>query len=55
MVDLSQLSTSTPNPNIHAKKVLLFIWWDTYWKDVLRGVYYELSQPGETITVDRYQ
>jgi len=29
---------------------LLCIWWD--WKDVL---YYELLQPGKTITADRYQ
>jgi len=45
---LGQLSTSTPKPNIHAKKVLLCIWWD--WKDVL---YYESLQPGETITADQ--
>jgi len=37
-------------PNIHAKKVLLRIWWD--WKDVL---YYELLQPGESITAHGYQ
>jgi [histone H3]-lysine36 N-dimethyltransferase SETMAR len=49
-VDPDQISTSTPKPNIHAKKVLLCIWWN--WKGVL---YYELLQPDEIITADRYQ
>jgi len=49
-VDFGKSSTSTPKPNIHANKILLCIWWD--WKGVL---YYELLQPGETITADRYQ
>jgi len=47
-VDLGQPSTSTPKPNIHAKNVLLCIWWD--WKGVL---YYKLLRQGETITADR--
>jgi len=40
----------TPKPNIHAKKILLCIWWD--WKGVL---YYELLQPSDTIREDPYQ
>jgi len=49
-VDPDQTSTSMPKTNIRAKKVLLCIWWD--WKGAL---YYELIQPGETITADHYQ
>jgi len=49
-VDLDQPATSTPKPNIHAREVLLYIWWD--WKSVL---YYELLQLGETIMADCYQ
>jgi len=49
-VDPGQSSTSTSKSNIHAKKILLSIWWD--WKHVLS---YELLQPSETITADQQQ
>ena len=38
-------STSTANPNIHGRKLLLSIWWDQ-----LSVVYYELLKPSKTIT-----
>lgn len=42
-------STSTPKQDIHGSKVMLCIWWDQ------EGIiYYELLNPGETITGDRY-
>ena len=37
-------------PNIHAAKVMLCIWWDQ-----LGVEYYELFKPSETITGDRYR
>jgi len=47
-VDLSQ--PITVKLNIPAKKILFCIWWD------IKGiVYYELSNPGETVIMDRYQ
>jgi len=43
-------SISTTRPNIHGFKLMLCIWWDQ------QGVvYYELLQPNETITRDRYR
>ncbi|UYV60194.1 hypothetical protein LAZ67_1000361 [Cordylochernes scorpioides] len=43
-------STSTAKPTIHGKKLMLCIWWDQ-----LGVIYYELLQPNETITGERYQ
>lgn len=43
-------STSTAKPNIHSAKLMLCIWWDQ-----LGVIYYELLQPNETITGDRYR
>ena len=43
-------STSTAKLNIRSKKLVLCIWWDQ-----LGVVYYELLQPNETITAERYQ
>jgi histone-lysine N-methyltransferase SETMAR len=43
-------STSTPKPNIHAKKVLLCTLCD------IKGVvYYELVESGQTVNSERYQ
>lgn len=42
--------TSIAKPNIHGQKLMLCIWWDQ-----LGVIYYELLQPNETITGERYQ
>ncbi|UYV82194.1 hypothetical protein LAZ67_21001313 [Cordylochernes scorpioides] len=43
-------STSTAKQNIHGKKLMLCILWDQ-----LGVIYYELLQPNETITGERYK
>lgn len=43
-------STSTAKPSIHGSKLMLCIWWDQ-----LGVIYYELLQPGETITGASYR
>jgi len=45
-----QPSSSVPKRNIHGSKLLLYIWWDQW-----GVVYYELLNPNETITGDRYR
>ncbi|UYV69576.1 hypothetical protein LAZ67_6004006 [Cordylochernes scorpioides] len=42
-------SSSTAEPNIHAEKIMLCIWWDQ-----LGVVYYELLQPNERITGEHF-
>jgi len=49
-VDPGQPGPSQPKRDIHARKVMLCIWWDQ--KGV---VYYELLKPNETVTADRYR
>lgn len=49
-VKRGQLAPSTSKQDIHGFKVMLCIWWDQ--KGV---VYYELLEPNETITGDRYR
>lgn len=48
-VNPGESSTSTSKPNIHAKKVLLSIWWD------MKGVmHYELLNPGQIVIAEYY-
>lgn len=49
-VDPGQPGPSQPKRDIHCQKVMLCIWWDQ--KGV---VYYELLNPNETVTGDRYR
>lgn len=49
-VDPGQPGPSQPKRDIHCQKVMLCIWWDQ--KGV---VYYELLNPDETVTADRYR
>lgn len=49
-VDPGQPSTSQSKRDIHCQKLMLCIWWDQ--KGV---VYYELLNPNETVTADRYR
>lgn len=44
-----QTPHATPKPDLHRKKVMLCIWWDS------QGVlYYELLPEGQTVNADRY-
>lgn len=49
-VDAGEAGPSQPKQDIHCEKVMLCIWWDQ--KGV---VYYELLNPNETVTGDRYR
>lgn len=49
-VDPGEPGPSQPKRDIHCQKVMLCIWWDQ--KGV---VYYELLEPNQTVTADRYQ
>lgn len=45
----SESSQAVAKPDLHAKKVMLCIWWD--WKGI---VYYEVLPRGQTINAERY-
>ena len=48
-LDPGEAARPTPKRNVHGKKVMLCIWWDQ------QGVlYYEVLQPNETVTGERY-
>ncbi|KAK6761263.1 hypothetical protein RB195_022358 [Necator americanus] len=46
----SHALTSKTKPNFHGKKLMLWIWWDQ-----LEVICYELLQPNETISGERWQ
>jgi histone-lysine N-methyltransferase SETMAR len=49
-LDPGQPSTLTPKPDIHGQKVMLSVWWD------MKGIlYFELLEPGQTVSDERYR
>ena len=39
-----------PMPEVHQKKVMLCVWWN------IKGIiYYELPEPHQTVTAERYR
>lgn len=49
-LDPGEAPKPTPKPDIHGKKVMLCVWWNS------KGlVYFEVLDPGQTVTADLYQ